>query len=158
MADEVERRLQALGLELPPALNRSTPRPYDRSKRVGNLLFVSGHGPTNANGEAAFTGQVGRELGLEQASEAAKLCALGCLAAVKAAVGSLDAIVEVVTVRGFVSSDPGFVDQGKVMDGASAVLVAALGDRGRHSRTTIGVPVLPGNIPVEVDMLVVVEG
>lgn len=152
----IEGRLKEMGLTLDP--NREVKAPIiNKATMSGGMIYVSGHGPRNPNGEMAFSGRLGAELSLEEGYEAAKLCALDCLASVKAMIGSLDKVVGIVSVRGYVSSAPDFFDQPKVINGASEFLIALFGDRGRHARTAIGTSVLPGNIPVEVDMIVRAE-
>jgi len=147
------------GLELDESvLSKNKPeRLIEGTRQAGNLLFVSGHGPTDENGEMAFLGRVGGDLTLEEAREAARLCTLGCLGAIKEALGSLMRIDRIIRVRGFVSSADGFHDQPEVMNAASELLLAVFGDAGRHVRTAIGTSVLPGNIPVEIDMVVALK-
>ncbi len=148
---EVEEKLAKLGFTLP-----IVPKPvaeYLPAKRLGDLVYVSGQGPIR-EGKAVYTGQVGREVSLEDAYKAAQICALNCLAAVKAVVGSLDRVEEVVQVRGFVNSAPDFHDQPKVINGASELLVKLFSDSGRHARAALGTSNLPGNIPVEIEMIV----
>jgi len=143
--------LVELGLQLPPV-----PTPvaeYVPAKQVGDLVYVSGQGPIQ-NGRAICVGRVGAEVSLSEAYEAAQLCVLNSLAAVKMVAGSLDRVAEVVHVRGFISSAPGFHDQPKVLNGASELLVRLFGERGRHARAALGTSVLPGNIAVEVEVVV----
>lgn len=149
--DAVERRLAQLGLELP-----AVPTPvaeYVPAKRVGQLIFVSGQGPIR-EGKAIYTGRVGEEVSAQEAYEAAQLCCLNALAAIKALTGSLDRIEEVVHVRGFVNSGAGFYDQPRVVNGASELLVSLFGEKGRHARAALGTSSLPGNIPVEIEVVV----
>ncbi len=149
--EKIEGRLRELGMELPPV-----PKPvaeYVPAKRVGDLVYVSGQGPIQ-DGKPAYVGRVGADVSVSQGYEAARLCMLNCLAAVKMVAGSLDRVAEVVHVRGFVSSAPEFYDQPKVVNGASELLVKLFGDRGRHARAALGTSALPGNIPVEVEMVV----
>lgn len=151
---DVEQRLINLGLTLPPP-----PAPggvYVPAKRVGTLLFLSGQGPMR-DGAPTIVGQVGGAVSLEQGVEAAKLATLNALAAIKAAVGSLDRVREIVQVRGFVNSAPGFDQQPLVMNGASELLVSVFGDAGRHVRCALGTSALPHGIPVELEMIVAVE-
>jgi len=151
----MEERLAKLGFTLP-----TVPKPvaeYLPAKQVGDLVYVSGQGPIK-EGKAVYTGQVGKEVSLEDAYKAAQICALNCLAAVKTVVGSLDRVEEVVQVRGFVNSAPEFHDQPKVIDGASELLVKLFGDRGRHARAALGTSNLPGNIPIEIEMIVRASG
>jgi enamine deaminase RidA (YjgF/YER057c/UK114 family) len=153
--DTPEKRLQALGLDLPePA------RPiaeYIPGKMVGNLLFISGQGPMR-DGKPVYVGQVGAEVSPEQGYEAARICVLNALAVVKQLTGSLSAIQDIVHVRGFVNSAPGFFSQPYVIDGASELLVAVFGSHGRHARSALGTSSLPGNIPTEVELVVQVSG
>ena len=148
--NNVEQKLRELGLELPAA-----PSPiaeYVPAKRVGNMVYVSGQGPIR-DGKPICVGRVGREVSLEDAYAAARMTVLNCLAAAKTVTGSLDRIEDVVQVRGFVNSAPDFHDQPKVMNGASELLVAAFGERGRHARAALGTSNLPMNIPVEIEMV-----
>jgi enamine deaminase RidA (YjgF/YER057c/UK114 family) len=153
MADtsRVEAKLREMGLRLPTA----TPpiAEYVPGKRVGDIVYISGHGPIQ-NGRPTITGRVGSEVTLEQAYEAAQLCALNCLASLKLLIGSLDCLEEVVEVRGFVNSDDSFHEQPAVMNGASELLVQLYGERGKHARAALGTSNLPMNIPVEVLMIV----
>ncbi len=147
----VEAKLQQMGLELPEA-----PTPvaaYIPAKRVGDLVFVSGQIPLK-DGKIAYTGKVGAERTQEEGYEAAKLCALNALAAVKALTGSLDAIEEIVQVRGFVNCTPDFQNHPEVINGASELLVELFGERGRHARAAVGVSSLPRDVTVEVEMVV----
>ena len=149
--DAVEARLKELGLELPP-----TPRPlaeYVPAKLVGDLVFVSGQGPVK-EGKVAYAGKVGADLALEEGYECARLCALNCLAAVKGVVGSLERVEEVVQLRGFVNSAPGFDRQPEVLNGASELMVKLFGEKGRHARAALGTCSLPRNIAVELEMVV----
>ncbi len=153
----VEARMQELNVVLPECASLQVGM-LERARRVGDLVFVSGHGPATADGTMAYHGRLGTDLTVEQGAEAARLCTLNCLAAVKELVGTLDQIEQVVRLRGFVSSSSEFYRQPEVMNGASSLLIELFGDAGRHARTAIGTSVLPGNIPVEVDMVVKVEG
>ena len=148
---EVEQRLLDAGVGLPPPARPGGA--YVPAKRIGNLLFLSGQGPIR-NGSPLIVGQVGGDVALEQGIEAARQAAINALAAIKAAVGSLDEVEEVVQVRGFVNSAPGFYLQPQVMNGASELLVVAFGERGRHVRCALGTSSLPHNIPVEIEMIV----
>ena len=154
--DAVEDRLNELGYRLGIA-----PSPlgnYVRCVVAGGLAFTAGHGPFNASGEISATGQVGGELSLEQGQEAARLAAVACLASLKTELGSLERVDRIVKLLGFVNCAPGFTQTSQVMDGASDLLVAVLGERGIHARAAIGTTVLPRNIPVEIEMIVSVGG
>ena len=150
MAETVEDRLSALGITLPtptaPAAN------YVPTVRCGNQLFVSGQLPM-ADGKLVATGTLGVDVAIEDAAAMARLCAINVLAQVKAAVGDLGRVVRLVKVTGFVASAQSFGDQPKVMNGASDLFVAALGESGRHARSAVGVAALPFGAPVEVEAI-----
>jgi enamine deaminase RidA (YjgF/YER057c/UK114 family) len=151
---DYESRLRELGIELPelaPAAGA-----YVSAVRSGNLVFCSGQGPYR-NGRFAYLGAVGKDLTLEEGYEAARIAALNCLSEICSLVGSVNRIVRIVQVRGFVSSAEGFFDQPKVINGASELLLSIFGDEGKHTRCALGTSVLPANIPVEVEMVVEVE-
>ena len=124
--------------------------------RNGNLVFTSGQLPMR-DGNLEATGKVGDGHGLvpaEDAKKLAELCALNAIAAVKAVVGDLDKVAQVVKVVGFVASDPSFTGQPGVINGASELLGKAFGDKGVHARSAVGVAVLPLDAPVEVEIVV----
>jgi len=149
--DNVESKIRGLGLEF-PVRPKGKPGVIEFVKKADDLIFVSGHGPQRPDGSMAYTGKLGKDIDIEQGYEAAKLCALSCLGSVRTVVDSLDQ-VELLSVRGFVNSTPDFYDQPKVMNGASEFLLKVFGERGRHVRTAIGTSALPGNIPVEIQMI-----
>jgi enamine deaminase RidA (YjgF/YER057c/UK114 family) len=141
-----EENLARLGIALPAAA--APVANYVGAKAAGGLLFVSGQLPFEA-GKLAVAGLVGRDVTLEQAVRAARVCAVNIVAAVRAAAGSLDRL-EAVRVEGFVASAEGFTDQPKVINGCSDFLVEVFGERGRHARFAVGVPALPLGAPVEI--------
>ncbi|HEX9867148.1 MAG TPA: RidA family protein [Candidatus Tectomicrobia bacterium] len=146
----VEARLKELGLELPP-----TPRPaanYVGAVQTGNLLFVSGHGPTQ-NGQFTYISKIGKDLSVEDGYAAARLVALNCLASAKSVIGDLDRIARVVKILGMVHCSENFGDQPKVINGASDLLVQLFGDSGRHARSAVGMQALPFGIAVEIEMI-----
>jgi len=149
----IENKLSQMGLTLPdpgpPAGN------YVGAVRVGELLFVSGHGPRSQG--QYITGKVGRDLNTEQAYEAAKVVMLNCLASVKRELGDLDRIKRVVKLLGMVNCTEDFTEHPKVINGGSDLLVALYGDQGRHARSAVGMQQLPMNIPVEIEMIVEVQ-
>jgi enamine deaminase RidA (YjgF/YER057c/UK114 family) len=151
MAGAVEKKLQELGITLkeakPPMAN------YVPFVRTGNLLTVSGQICLDGDGKLVAKGQLGAGVSVEDGQKAARACAVNLLAQVKAALGDLDKVVRVVRLGGFVNSAAGFVDGPKVMNGASDVMVAAFGDKGRHARSTVGVAALPANAAIEVEGL-----
>lgn len=147
---EVENKLAALGLELPPVLPPVAA--YIPAQRTGPYVHISGQVPL-VDGKLPKSGKVGAEVTPEEAKELARICALNGLAAVKSVV-DLDRIVRVVKVTGFVASAPDFTGQAQVINGASELLAEVLGERGRHARSAVGMAVLPLDAPVEVEMQV----
>jgi enamine deaminase RidA (YjgF/YER057c/UK114 family) len=146
-----EARLKQLGVELP-----GVPTPmanYVRSVRVGNLLFLAGHGPQK-DGKQTYIGKVGRELSVEEGQQAARLVGLNLLASTREALGSLDRVRRIVKVLGMVNSADGFGDQPKVINGFSDLMVEVFGDAGRHARSAVGMAELPFGISVEIEMIV----
>jgi enamine deaminase RidA (YjgF/YER057c/UK114 family) len=146
-----EARIKQLGIELP-----GVPAPianYVRSARVGNLLFLAGHGPSK-DGKHLYIGKVGRELSIEEGQQAARLVGLNLLASTREALGSLDRVKRVVKVLGMVNSADGFGDQPKVINGFSDLMVDVFGEAGRHARSAVGMAALPMGISVEIEMIV----
>lgn len=148
---QVEEKLQSLGYVLPPPPGGAGN--YLPFRRSGNLVFLSGAISVRADG-TLITGRAGADQTLEQAQEAARVCALNLLAVIKAAAGSLDAVKQVVVVNGYVNAAPDFVDVPQVINGASDLFVAVFGDAGRHARAAVGVASLPKGVLVEVQMTV----
>lgn len=147
----VNERLSEMGLVLPEV---AVPlASYIPAQRSGSYVYTSGQLPLVA-GELIATGKVGAEVDEATAVECARTCALNALAAVASVVGDLDRIVQVVKVVGFVASDPSFTAQPAVINGASDLLGAVLGDAGTHARSAVGVAVLPKDAPVEVELIV----
>lgn len=149
-----EQRLEELNIQLPDA-----PQPvaiYRPAVQVGNLLFVSGHGPNRADG-TQITGKVGVELTAEEAKEAARVTGLCILSTVRNSLGSLDRVVRVVKVLGMVNATPDFGEQPQVINGFSELMMEVFGDPGKGARSAVGMGSLPGNIPVEVEAIFEVE-
>jgi enamine deaminase RidA (YjgF/YER057c/UK114 family) len=149
MAGTVEQKLVSQGITLPEAPNPVAN--YVPFVRSGNLLFVSGQVCFGADGKLIAKGKLGAGVTIEQGNAAARGCAVNLLAQVKAALGDLDKVARVVRLGGFVNSAPDFLDGPKVLNGASDLMVAAFGDKGRHARTTVGVASLPADAAVEVE-------
>ena len=147
----IEAKLAELGLTLPEVVPPLAA--YQPAVRSGVYVYTSGQLPM-VDGKLPVTGKVGAEVTPEQAKECAGTCALNALAAVKSVAGDLDRIARVVKVVGFVASAPDFTGQPAVLNGASELLGAVLGDKGVHARSAVGVAVLPMNAPVEVEMQV----
>ena len=145
----IDARLHELGLSIP-----KLPPPvasYVPAVRVGNLVWVSGATPT-VDGVLTITGKLGEEVSLEEGQQAARLSALNCLANAMAVIGSLEDIARIVKLNGYVASAEGFVDQPKVINGASDLFEEIFGESGKHARAALGVAELPGGAPVEVEM------
>ena len=151
MAGVAEKKLSELGITLPtPAVPIAN---YVGFVRTGNLLVVSGQLCLDASGKLVAKGKLGGDVFVEDGNKAARTCAINLLAQIKAALGDLDKISRVVRLGGFINSAPSFLDGPKVMNGASDLMVAVFGDKGRHARTTVGVAVLPLDAAVEVEGL-----
>jgi len=149
MAGTVEKKLAELGIVLPtPATPVANYIPF---VRVGALLFVSGQICLDASGKLVAKGKLGDGVSIEDGQKAARACAINVLAQVKAALGDLDKVKQVARLGGFINSSPSFLEGPKVMNGASDLMVAVLGDKGRHARPTVGVAVLPADAAVEVE-------
>jgi enamine deaminase RidA (YjgF/YER057c/UK114 family) len=154
MNDKVEARLATLGIVLPEAPNPVAN--YVPSCLVGNLLFISGQISKAGDGTIA-TGRLGGGMAVAEGRAAARLCALNILSQARAALGSLDRIVQIARLTGFVSATPEFTEHPQVMNGASDLMVEVLGDKGRHTRVAVGVSSLPLGCAVEVDAVIVIE-
>ena len=151
MAQDPVHRLRELGFELP-----DVPAPagsYVPATRAGDLIFTAGQLPLEA-GELRLKGKVGETVTVDEAQEAARLCAINALAAAAAQAGGLGGISRIVKVTGFVASAPGFNDQPQVLNGASEFLGEVFGDAGLHARSAVGVAELPMDAPVEVELVV----
>ncbi len=149
-----DARLKELGITLPePAKPIAN---YIPSVRVGNLLFLAGHGPIR-DGKATARGKLGKELSVEEGYKVARDVGLNLLASARAALGSLDKVKRVVKVLGMVASAEGFTDQPKVLNGFSDLMVEVFGENGRHARSAVGMAELPMGIPVEIEMILEVQ-
>ena len=148
--DAVEKRIAELGLTMP-----TPPQPagtYEPVVESGAMLYVSGQ-IAKRDGMVMHAGRLGEAVGIEEGKEAAAAALLGALAAIRAQCGSLSVIERIVQVRGFVSSAQDFTQQPAVVDGASQLLIDIFGEAGRHARLAVGVPSLPLNACVEIEML-----
>jgi enamine deaminase RidA (YjgF/YER057c/UK114 family) len=148
---KVEDALAAMGLTVPEVAKPVAV--YVPAVRSGNHIFTSGQLPMRS-GELMVTGKVGGEVSEEEATACAQQCALNAIAAVKAELGDLDQVKRVVKVVAFVASTPDFTGQPRVANGASELFGQAFGDAGIHARSAVGVPVLPLDSPVEVELIV----
>jgi enamine deaminase RidA (YjgF/YER057c/UK114 family) len=146
-----EERLAELGLSVPEVAKPVAA--YVPAVRSGNYVFTSGQLPMRS-GELMTTGKVGGEVTQEEAVACAQQCALNAIAAVKAELGDLSLVRRIVKVVAFVASTPDFTGQPQVANGASELFGTVFGDAGVHARSAVGVPVLPLDSPVEVELLV----
>lgn len=150
MQDLTLAKIESLGLQLPVV-----PTPiaaYVNCVRTGNLLFLSGGLPID--GDVKILGKVPSVCPVEKAVEGARIIVLNRLAVIKEAIGSLDKVKQIVTLNGFVNSEPDFTGHPAVVNGASELLVKIFGERGMHSRTALGVAALPLDVAVEINMIV----
>jgi len=150
----VENKLKQIGLNLPEA-----PKPvaaYVAAKQVGKLVFTAGQLPM-VSGELMSKGLLGKDVEVEEANKAARICTLNALAAIKGVIGDLDRIKQIVRVVGYVASVPTFIQQPAVVNGASELLLEIFGEAGKHARTAVGMAVLPLNASVEIELTVEVE-
>lgn len=129
---------------------------YVNVVRTGNLLFLAGKGPLQSNGEN-ITGKVGADLTIEQGYEAARVTAINQLSVLKGELGNLNKVKRIVKVLGMVNATPEFDDHPAVINGYSDLMVEVFGERGKHARAAVGMGSLPGNIAVEIEMIVEVE-
>ncbi len=150
----VEDKLKELGIEIPevspPVAN------YVNAVTTGNLVFLAGKGPKKPDG-TFIKGKLGADLSIEEGQEAARICAINQLAALKAEIGDLNRVKRIVKVVGMVNATPDFENHPQVINGFSNLMVEVFGDRGKHARAAVGMGSLPFNIAVEIDMVVEVE-
>jgi enamine deaminase RidA (YjgF/YER057c/UK114 family) len=150
-----EGRIKELGITLPdPAKPGGN---YVPGVRVGNLLFLSGHGPSRVDGKPSARGKVGRDLSAEDGYKVAREVGVNLLGTARSMLGSLDKVKRIVKVLGMVNSAEGFGEQPKVINGFSDLMVEIFGDQGRHARSAVGMAELPSGIPVEIEMILEVE-
>jgi enamine deaminase RidA (YjgF/YER057c/UK114 family) len=146
-----EEKLKLSNINLPvpqkPVAN------YVNAVRTGNLIYLSGKGPTKPDG-SNITGKLGKELNIQQGYDAARLTGINQLAVLKAELGSLNKVKRIVKVLGMVNCTEGFTDQPKVINGYSDLMVEIFGENGKHARSAVGMVALPMNIAVEVEMIV----
>lgn len=152
----VEARLQEMGITLPTPAKPVAK--YKPTVLVGNLLYVSGHGPAKIGDPALHAGKVGGKLTLEQGKESARLVGINILATVKNSLGSLDKVKRLVKTLGMVNATPEFLDHPQVINGFSEFMAQVFGDdTGVGSRSAVGMGSLPGDIPVEVECMFEVQ-
>ena len=147
-----EARIKELGITLP-----SPPKPmgnYIPAVRVGNLLFLSGHGPIRVGDQPLTRGKVGRDMSTEDAYKVAREVGINLLGSARMALGSLDKVKRVVKVLGMVNAVESFGEQPKVINGFSDLMVEVFGDAGRHARSAVGMGSLPRGMAVEIELVV----
>ncbi|MEP7374301.1 MAG: RidA family protein [Chitinophagaceae bacterium] len=146
-----EARIKALGIQLitptAPIAN------YVKAVRVGNMVYLSGHGPDKPDG-SLVTGKVGGDLTLEQAKDAARLTGISLLSTLKKEIGDLNKVKRIVKLLGMVNAIPSFEQHPQVINGCSDLLVEVFGENGKHARSAVGMSSLPKNIAVEIEMIV----
>ncbi|MBL0741904.1 RidA family protein [Chryseolinea lacunae] len=151
---DFDKKLKELNIELltptKPVAN------YVKAVRTGNLIFISGQGPAKADG-TYMLGKLGKDLTIEQGYVAAKQTGIGVLSTLKAEIGDFNKIKRIVKVNGWVNCTPDFIDQPKVVNGFSDLMVAVFGEKGKHARAAMGVNSLPNGMVIEVEMVVEVE-
>jgi len=151
---DYDKKIKELGIELmtptKPIAN------YVKAVRTGNLLYLSGHGPGKPDG-TNITGKVGQDMTIEEGYAAARQAGISLLSTIKAELGSLNKVKRIVKVLGMVNCTPEFTDQPKVINGFSDLMVAVFGENGKHARSAVGMNALPGNITVEIEIIVEVE-
>jgi enamine deaminase RidA (YjgF/YER057c/UK114 family) len=149
-----DARIEELGISLPPPAKPLGN--YIPGVRVGNLLFLSGHGPGREDGPAV-RGTLGRDLSVDEGYQVAREVGLKLLGSARSVLGSLDRVKRVVKVLGMVNSAEGFGAQPQVINGFSDLMVQVFGENGRHARSAVGMAELPMGIPVEIEMILEVE-
>ena len=152
----IEEKIKELGLELP---NPSKPiASYVSVMKVGNILYLSGHGPEFKDGKPVVTGKVGKDLTEEEGYKVAQGVALNLLATIKSEMGDLNKVSRIIKLLGFVNSAPGYTRQPWVINGASDLLVKIFGEvKGKHARSALSANELPMNIPVEIEMIAEIQ-
>lgn len=151
MAQDPEQKLKEQKIELfKPAAPMAN---YVKAVRVGNLIYLAGHGPTKADG-TNITGKVGKDLTVEQGYMAARQTAIAILSTLKAELGDLNKVKRVVKVLGMVNCHSDFTEHPKVINGFSDLIVSVFGEKGLHARSAVGMNSLPMNIAIEVEMIV----
>jgi enamine deaminase RidA (YjgF/YER057c/UK114 family) len=152
---DIDDRLKAAGIELPTKVARGAG--LVPCVQHGDLLFVSGHGPADNDGNLLYKGRVGAEVSLEEAYDAARATGVQLLRSIRDHLGDLDRVDRIVKALAFVNSADDFHDQPAVVHGFSDLMVEIFGERGRHARSAIGTNNLPDNQPVEIELIVAVR-
>jgi len=147
----IEQKITELNIELPKLGNKDLP--FASAVIVDNLVYLSGQTPM-VEGEVRYKGTVGATVTTEEAQEAAEICCLNLLAALKNKIGDLNKVKRVIKVAGYVASETNYMDQPKVINSASNLINKIFGEENKHARVAIGVAALPGGAAVEIEMIV----
>ena len=148
---KIESRLQELGITLP-----DSPAPlanYVPVVKTGNLIYLSGVGPTAKSDGSEYKGKLGDNISVDEGYDAARLTAVNLIARLKGYLGDLDRVTQIVKLLSMVNATPDFTEPPAVSNGCSDLMVEVFGDRGRHARSAIGVATLPGGIPIEIELI-----
>lgn len=151
-----EEKISSLNLNIPKGKS-SALGSYIPITKVENLIFISGQIPINiesSNDELKYKGKVGKDISIEEAQEAGKICCLNALFHLKNLIGELDKIKKIIKITGYVNSDENFIEHPKIINGASDLLIKIFGEKGKHTRVAIGVNSLPLGSPVEIDFII----
>tara|TARA_B100000809_G_C14812623_1_gene414406 strand:+ start:195 stop:662 length:468 start_codon:yes stop_codon:yes gene_type:complete len=152
----IEDRINSLGYSVPDAATPVANYVTTVHVKSAGLVFTSGHVPRNADG-SFWAGKLGVDISVDEAYKAAQNCVLGILGSLKNELGDLDRVTRVVKLLCLVNSAPDFTDHPLVANGASDLLVEIFGDKGKHARSAVGLSALPGNVCIEVEMVVEVS-
>jgi enamine deaminase RidA (YjgF/YER057c/UK114 family) len=148
---DAEKRIEELGIALvmpnPPTAN------YLKAKRAGNIVYLAGHGPDKPDGTQVI-GRLGEDMEVEAGYEAARYTGISLLSSLKAEIGDLNKVKNIVRAQGMVNAHPSFKQHSQVINGFSDLMVEVFGEKGKHARAAIGMSSLPNNIAVEIDMIV----
>jgi enamine deaminase RidA (YjgF/YER057c/UK114 family) len=151
-----EEKISLLNLNIPKGRSAAIGS-YIPITMVENLIFISGQIPIDIespNNEPKYKGKVGRDISIEEAQEAGKICVLNALFYLKSLMGDLDKIKKIIKITGYVNSDENFTEHPKVINGASDLLINIFGEKGKHTRVAIGVNSLPLGSPIEIDFII----
>ena len=153
---EIEKKLNEMGYQLTEP-RRSAVGNFVPAVRTGNLVYTAGTGPGLPDGGLLHMGKLGAEITIEQGYDCARLTMLNLLSNLKGEIGDLDKVKRVVKLLCMVNAAPEFTQTPQVANGASDLLVSLFGEKGRHARSAVGMSTLPGNMPIEIEMIVEVE-
>ena len=153
---EIEKKLNEMGYQLTEP-RRSAVGNFVPAVRTGNLVYTAGTGPGLPDGGLLHVGKLGAEISIEQGYDCARLTMLNLLSNLKGEIGDLDKVRRVVKLLCMVNAAPEFTQTPQVANGASDLLVELFGEKGRHARSAVGMSTLPGNMPIEIEMIVEVE-